>query len=171
MDVKDAILKRRSVRKYSDRMPDHSTLIQVLEAARMAPSATNRQPYRLVCVTTPDLRAQVIQAYHGPSWIKTAPAVIVVLANHDKGWVRSYDGKEHSEIDATIATDHMTLRAAELGLGTCWVCNFNTDEVRQALNLPSNEEPIALLPIGYPDPEEIPKQKNRKPAEDVYSFA
>lgn len=171
MDVKEAILTRRSVRMYSDQMPDHNTLIQVLEAGRMAPSATNRQPFRLVCITTPDLLEQVIKAYHGPSWIKTAPALIVVIANHDKGWKRSYDGKDHSEIDAAIATDHMTLRATELGLGTCWVCNFNTDEVRQALRLPQNEHPVVLLPIGYPHPNEIPKQKNRKAAEDLYAFA
>ncbi len=170
MDVKEAILERHSVRKYTAQVPEHNVLVQVMEAARMAPTACNRQPFRLVCVTTPELREKVTDSYKNP-WIKTAPVVIVVIADHSKGWVRSLDNKEHSEIDATIATDHMTLRATELGLGTCWVCYFDAAKVHDILNLSASEEAIALLPIGYPDSTEEAHPKVRKAADEVYSFA
>ncbi len=170
MDIKEAIILRRSVRKYRAEMPERGVLVQVMEAARMAPSACNKQPFRVVCVTTPELREKVMETY-GKAWIRTAPVVMVVIAEHDKGWVRSMDGKEHSEVDAVIATDHITLRATELGLGTCWVCNFDAARVHEIMNLGEAEEAVALLPIGYPDPTEEVRQKMRKSAEEIYSFA
>ncbi len=170
MDVLEAIEKRHSVRKYCDKMPDKKDLIKVMEAARLAPTAVNKQPFRLICATTPHLMSQ-LQASYDREWFKTAPAIIVVVANHAKSWHRGYDGKDHADIDVAIATDHMTLRATELGLGTCWVCNFDPAAARKALNLTADEEPVALLPIGYAAADEPTKPKSRKTAQETYSFA
>lgn len=78
-----------------------------------------------------------------------APVIIVICGDHSRSWRRP-DGKDHLDIDAGIAVDHMTLSAAELGLGTCWVCNFDSMLCHTILGLPSNIETIALLPLGYP---------------------
>lgn len=167
MNVNTAILERRSVRKYKPEVPTREELIQVLEAARFAPTACNKQPFRIVCVTD-EATLTKLQAAYDREWIKTAKCIIVVIADHDQSWHRPSDGKDHADIDAAIATDHMTLRAAELGLGTCWVCNFNAQMVHTDLSLPANEEPVVLLPIGYADNEAKPKV--RKAENDVYSF-
>jgi nitroreductase len=95
--------------------------------------------------------------------------VIVVCGDHKTSWKRGNDGKDHADIDVAIATDHMTLRAAELGLGTCWVCNFDAEKVSKALNLPGHLEPAVLLPIGRPEEVEAPPKK-RKPLSELVKF-
>ena len=100
-------------------------------------------------------------------WFETAPLIIVVCADHLQSWKRSYDGKDFAGIDVAIATDHMTLMATSLGLGTCWICHFNTKKCIELLNLPPNIEPIALLPVGYPKGE-MPLKKRKKLNEIVF---
>lgn len=167
MNVEDAIVGRRSVRKYKATTPDRELLREVLEAARMAPTACNRQPFRIICVTEDNLLSRIKSAY-SRDWITTAKCIIVVVADHSQSWHRPCDGKDHADIDAAIAADHMALRATELGLGTCWVCNFDPSVVREALNLGEEEEAVILMPIGYADDEA--KQKVRKNECDVYRF-
>lgn len=91
-----------------------------------------------------------VAATYARSWLKEAPAIIAVCGNHSKSWRRA-DGKNHCDIDAAIAIDHLTLAAAELGLGTCWVCAFNSMECSKVLGLSARVEVMALLPIGYPE--------------------
>ncbi len=142
--------ERHSCRKFdATRKVGRDLLEKVAEAARIAPSACNRQPYRMVAVTDPATLAAVAAAY-GREWIKTAPAVIVAVGLHSQAWHRSGDCMDATHIDAAIAVDHMTLAAQALGLGTCWVCAFNAMAVAQALQLAQGEEPVALLPIGWP---------------------
>lgn len=167
MNVNTAILERRSVRKYKLDVPTREELTEVLEAARFAPTACNKQPFRLLCVTDEGTLTK-LQAAYDREWLKTAKCIIVVIADHDKSWHRPSDGKDHADIDCAIATDHMTLRAAELGLGTCWICNFDAQMVHTDLNLPANEEAVVLLPIGYADNEAKPKV--RKTDAETYSF-
>ncbi|MDK2820730.1 MAG: hypothetical protein PWP31_695 [Clostridia bacterium] len=148
MSFLDLAKKRYSVRSYQDKPVEKEKLLQVLEAARIAPSAVNFQPWQFVVVQDEELKNKITTTY-AKDWIKQAPVIIVVCGDHKKSWRRA-DGKDHCDIDIAIAIDHMTLAAADLGLGTCWVCMFNAMECSKILRLPSNIEPIALLPIGYP---------------------
>ena len=167
MDVKQAIEERRSVRKYKAEAPSHQELTEVMEAARLAPTACNKQPFRLLCVTD-ESTLDVLRSAYEREWLKSASCMIVVIADHSQSWHRGNDGKDHADIDAAIATDHMTLRAAELGLGTCWICNFDAAKVHRDLNLGESEEAVVLLPIGYAADE--PKPKVRKSEGEMYKF-
>ncbi len=169
MNVVDAIKTRRSVRSYSSQKPTTEDLTEVLEAARNAPSAVNKQPWKFICVRSADALLKLQDAYLR-EWFKTAPCVIVAVGLHSESWHRKSDNKDHADVDVAIAVDHMTLRAVELGLSTCWVCNFDVPIVRQALCLRDNEEPIALLPIGYASASDEAVPHARKPATEVYSF-
>ncbi|MFU0799738.1 MAG: nitroreductase family protein [Xylanivirga thermophila] len=156
--------KRYSVRQFKNQPVEDDKLKYVLETARMAPSACNYQPLSFVVVTDEAAKTKVISSYNR-EWIKTAPAIIVVCGNHKESWHRG-DGKDHCDIDAAIAADHITLAAADIGLGTCWVCAFDSKKCHEALKLPEYIEPIVLLPIGYPE-EDIQPQKKRKELDDL----
>lgn len=167
MNVEQAIRERRSVRKYSQTVPSREVLKEVLEAARLAPTACNKQPFRILCVTDSSALGK-LKASYAREWITTAQCIIVIIANHSQSWHRPCDEKDHADIDAAIAADHITLRATELGLGTCWVCNFDPVMVHRDLNLAADEEAVILMPIGYAADEAKPKV--RKQEDDIYSF-
>ncbi|HEY9124311.1 MAG TPA: nitroreductase family protein [Bacteroidales bacterium] len=141
--------KRFSSRKYLDKGIERSKLELLLEAARVAPSAVNKQPWLFYVFSSPEGLEKIRPCYHR-DWFKTAPVVIVAVADHKAGWVRSSDGKDHCDIDLAIAIDHITLQATDLGLSTCWVCNFDVDACKKALQLSDSFEPVALIPVGYP---------------------
>lgn len=157
MDTPDAyshfsnlVSARFSCRAYTDVPVSRDQLLAVLETARLAPSACNRQPWKFVMVTDDGpLKQQVLQAYPR-EWAMTAPALIVACGDHTTAWHRGADGKDHTDVDIAIAVEHICLAAASLGLGTCWVCNFDPAIVASALNLPDNLDPIAIIPIGHP---------------------
>lgn len=158
--------KRYSVRKYdSCPLPDE-LLRYVIEAARLAPSAVNLQPATYIVVRDAALLARLAEAYPR-EWFRTAPACIVVCGNHSESWHRAADGKDHCDIDVAIATEHIALAATEVGLGTCWVCNFDTALCREILGLPPFIEPVVLLPIGYPAADSVPSPKKRKPLDEI----
>lgn len=140
--------KRFSVRHYRDRGVEGEKLEYVLEAGRIAPSAVNYQPWYFIVARDEELRKQIASTYRG-EWILEAPVIIAVCGDHSKSWRRA-DGKDHCNLDAAIAIDHMTLAAAEIGLGTCWICNFNAMQCHRILKLPGHVEIVALLPLGYP---------------------
>lgn len=159
--------RRFSARHFKDRPVEKEKLLQVLEAGRIAPSAANRQPWHFVVVQDEQMRRDVATTYHKP-WILEAPVIIVICGDHNLSWRRP-DGKDHLDIDIGIAVDHMTLAAAELGLGTCWVCMFNSMLCHEMLKLPPNIETVALLPLGYPvdGPDVNRHQTKRKPLEEI----
>lgn len=159
--------KRFSVRKFTDQQVEKEKLEAVLEAGRIAPSAVNFQPWRFVVLQDEKIKNAVCSSYKR-DWILKAPTVIVVCGNHSEAWRRG-DGKDHCDIDVAIAVDHMTLAAADLGLGTCWVCNFDSMYVSRILELPKGMEAAVLLPIGYPvDNADIDRfEKLRKPAGEI----
>ena len=148
MNFLDLAKKRYSVRKFTKQIPEREKLMKVLEAGRIAPSAVNYQPWHFVVITKKAALENIYPVYHR-KWFNAAPVIIVICGDHDKSWKRS-DGKDFCDVDVAIAVDHMTLEATSLGLGTCWVCNFDKQECIEALNLPDNIEPIAILPLGYP---------------------
>jgi nitroreductase len=163
MEFIELVKLRRSVRRYLDRPVEDEKLSYILDCGRLAPSACNYQPWFFVVVESPEAKGRLGEAYK-PTWLVSAPVVIVVCADHSKAWVRA-DGKKYADVDAAIAMDHITLAAAEKGLGTCWVGAFNEKAVRGALHLPDHIEPVVMTPLGYPaDP--VP-QKARKSLQEI----
>ena len=148
MNFLDLAKKRFSSRKYLSKQIEEEKLLKILEAARIAPSAANKQPWIFFIIRSDEKRNQISQVYHH-DWLKSAPVIIVACADHKKGWIRS-DNKDHCDIDLAIAIDHITLQAAELDLGTCWICNFDQQKCKNILQLPEHIEPIALIPVAYP---------------------
>jgi len=165
MRFSQLITRRYSVRNYKSTPVESQKLEQVLEAARLAPSAVNFQPWHFIVVTQPENLAKIHPTYHR-EWFRTAPVVIIACADHSLSWKRNIDGKDSAEIDVAIAVDHITLQAADLGLGTCWVCNFDTQRCAEALKLPGHIEPVAMIPLGYPAEEKNPVKK-RKLLEEI----
>ena len=153
----DLAKARYSVRNYQDRPVEEDKLQYVLECGRIAPSAANCQPWHIIVIRDKELRKRLAVTY-SRSWFIQAPVVLVICGDHHTGWKRS-DGKDHTDIDAAIIVDHFTLAAAEQGLGTCWICNFDSRQCVEILQLPPNIEPIAYLPLGYPGKE--PDDRNR----------
>ena len=121
MELLDVMKKRFSVRKYKEQQVEPEKLAKILEAAHVAPTATNAQPVRLIVVQSEEGRAKLDKAAR----LYGAPTVIIVCADHDKAWVRKYDQMQTTDIDASILTDHMMLEATEQGLGSLWVCWFD----------------------------------------------
>lgn len=158
MEFSDLIRKRYSVRDYQTRPVEEEKLDQVLEAGRLAPTAANRQPFRILVVRTAGREAELGRIYHR-EWFVRAPLLLSVCAIPAEGWTRM-DGKVYTDVDAAIAMDHMILAATELGLGTCWVAAFDPTAAREVLGLPEGVEPVAFTPLGYPADQ--PRTKERK---------
>lgn len=165
MNFLDLAERRYSVREYSARPVAEETLKKILQAARLAPSAVNYQPRHFVVITDQGLKEEIAQAYSA-DWFKKAPVVIVALGDHEQAWQRK-DGKDHCDIDVAIAVDHLMLAATSLGLGTCWVCSFDAKRVHSILDLPAHLEAVALIPLGYPAHDQIPKKEREDLAQLV----
>ena len=166
MDFYDVLKHRRSVRAYRDEPVEEEKLGRVLEAARIAPSAANRQPWHFLVIRDAELRARLLEAYSQP-WFAEAPVIICACARPAEAWQRS-DDKNYCDVDVTIAMDHLILAAAAEGLGTCWIGAFKPDRLRDVLGLPDELEPVALTPLGYPA--EGPEPRPRKPLEEIVEF-
>jgi len=162
---------RYSCRNYDIRKIEKEKLELVLEAGRVAPSAVNYQPWHLIVIREKNNLERIHHVYHR-EWFRTAPCVIVICGDHKQSWKRPKDGKDHCDIDVAITADHMTLQATELGLATCWICNFDKDKTIETLNLPDHLEPAVLLPLGYPLDQADPERhgEKRKRLEEIVSF-
>lgn len=159
MTFQELIGKRYSVRAYKpDPVPD-DVLQSLLEAARLAPTAANRQPFRVIVIHTPDRQLDLRRIYRR-EWFAQAPLVICICSVASEGWVRKVDGKSYNDVDAAIAMDHLILAATEAGLGTCWVAAFDPAAAREVLGLPSGVDPVAFTPLGYPA--DAPGARERK---------
>jgi len=163
MNVIEAIKSRRSIRKFkSEPIPDKD-LEQILEAARLAPSAGNKQPWKFIIVKNKDIKMRLAEKANNQTWIGNAGVIVAALAMDKKDptvyerWV---------ERDVMTAVEHMVLAAWELGYGTCWIGAFNQLEVKELLNIPKEMTVINLLPIGVPD--QSPDPRGRKPFEEIF---
>ncbi len=166
MDYFDVIGQRYSVRAYLPDAVEDEKLEKILEAARLAPTAANRQPFRLVVMPTQTHMDALKKLYHR-DFLTQAPLVIGIYANTDTAWVRK-DGKCYADVDAAIVMDHIVLAATALGLGTCWIGAFDAQAARDAVNFGREFEPVAFTPLGYaassaPD-------KARKPMDDIVVY-
>ena len=160
---------RYSCRAYKAGTPvNHDLLTAVVDAARLAPSATNRQPWIFLVVDSAEGLDAVYESYNR-EWIKSAPACIITFGDHDAAWHRPCDNKDHTDVDLSIAIEHICLAATSLGLGTCWVCNFIPEVIMRAFDVPAHLEPIAIIPIGYPESDTVPT-KVRKDNDAIIRF-
>jgi nitroreductase len=166
MDVFEAIKTRRSIRNYQDRPVEKEKLAKVLEAARLAPSAKNRQEWKFIVIQNEETRYKLAVAAKYQMFIAEAPVVIAACALEFE--YRLSCGHPGYAIDLSIAIDHMTLAAVELGLGTCWIGAFYQDQVKQILDVPSKATVVELLPLGYPKIQ--PPQKSRKSVDEIVRY-
>ncbi len=164
MNFLDLVKARYSVRQYEARPVEAEKLDYIMECVRLAPSAVNFQPWRFRIVTDAETLAKLQKCYKR-DWLSTAPCIIVACSNHEESWHRRLDGKDHADIDISIAVEHICLAATEQGLGTCWVCNFDAAQCHEALGLPENLEVAALVPVGYAADQ--PTEKKRKALDEI----
>lgn len=166
MNVCDAIKKRRSIRNYLNKDVEDEKLKKVLEAGRLAPSASNRQEWRYIIVKDKTTRKKLSVAASNQTFVAEAPVVIVCCAETDGHIMRC--GEKCYPIDCAISIDHMTLTAVELGLGTCWIGAFDANMVKKILNIPENIVVVELLTLGYP--EKIPNPSPRKSLQEIVHY-
>ena len=169
MDFMELAKRRCSVRAYEDRKVEPEKLERILEAARIAPTAKNLQPVKLLAVQSGEGLEKVGKAAN----IYGAPLAIIVCADHQRAWTRPFDSKRSTDIDASILTDHMMLEATELGLGSVWICFFKPDVLREEFSLPEHLEPVNILAVGYasgaPASPDRP-DKARVPMDELVSY-
>ncbi len=151
MDVFEAIAKRRSIRKYVPLPVPPEKMQKVLQAAQAAPSASNRQEYKIIIVTDQEAKERLVHAASDQGFLAQAGAVLVFCAtNPSRRW--------HA-VDVAIAIDHLTLAAVAEGLGTCWIGAFDEGAVKSILGVPEAVRVVMLLPIGVPAEEGRPRRR------------
>lgn len=167
MDVYEAISLRKSVRAFQAKDVPKEIVTRLLEAAQIAPSASNRQEWRFVVVRNAATRKRLSEVACGQTFIAEAPVVMACCAETDNHVMAC--GQLSYPIDLAIAIDHITLCATSEGLGTCWIGAFHEDRVKEILHIPAHIRVVELLPIGYPqDPSRAEKQ--RLPLENIVRY-
>jgi nitroreductase len=164
--VLEAIKKRQSVRSYREKEIPEEVLQQILEAGRLAPSASNRQGWKFIVVKEESLRKKLVAACKNQKFVGEAPVVIAGCATNP-GHIMS-NGEHSYAIDLAIALDHMSLEAASLGLGTCWIGAFYQDQVKEILGVPEDVRVVALMPLGYP--KGLGSKTGRKPLSEIVCY-
>lgn len=160
--------ERFSARKFTAEAVSEDDLKYVLECMRMAPSACNKQPWKWLVVKSDEAK-QKLQECYGREWFKTAPMYIVGMRNKQENWVRKEDNKPHGDIDVAIATEHLCLSAAERGLGTCWVCNYDPQKMHEYFEQGERAdfEAVVIVPIGHIAEDCPHAEKKRKELSEI----
>lgn len=166
MDFLELAKKRYSVRAYKPDQVEDGKLQRVLEAACLAPTPTNNQPFQLIVIHTEGNQDKLLEIYNRP-WFVQAPLVICCVGLQKEAWIRK-DGRNYLDVAVTIVFDHLIMAATDLGLGTCWVGQFEKEPARKFLGVPKDVEPILFTPLGYPADE--PKEKKRKPVSELVRY-
>ncbi|MEN6291829.1 MAG: nitroreductase family protein [Methanobacterium sp.] len=165
MDVFEAVSKRRSIRKYKDTEVEDEKLQDILEVARISPSASNRQEWKFIVVKDKETREKLVEAAHGQQFVAEAPVTIVACSTESKRVMPC--GQHAYTVDLSIAVSFMILEATELGLGTCWLGAFDEEKVRNILEIPERIRVPAMFTIGYAD--ESPHARPRKHLDEIVS--
>ena len=168
MDFYDLIKNRERVRDYNpNRTIDLVVLNRILNAGRLAPSASNRQPWTFLLVSSPEKLEEIRPCYEQP-WFQNAPHILIIIGDKSKSWVRSYDGYNSIETDLAIVMDHIILAAENENVGTCWIEAYDPKMLSDALSLKENEVVYSITPLGYQnDGYKKLANKQRKPLEDI----
>jgi nitroreductase len=159
MSVFDTIKDRRSIRVYKGERIPKDKLEKLLEAARLAPSAANRQNWKFIVVENEQIKNQLVTACNNQAFVGTASHVIAGIGDSSQKW---------HQVDLAIALEHVVLEAVELELGTCWIGAFNEDEVKKILKIPQDKKVVALLTVGVPA--ESPAARPRKAMEEIVAY-
>ena len=166
MDVLTAISQRSSVRAYKTTEVEEDKLTKILEAARLSPSASNRQDWKFIVVRNKETKKRLARAAFGQSFIAEAPVAIVACGIDPKAIMGC--GQPIHTVDVSIACAYMLLQAYELGLGTCWIGAFNEEAARKVLHIPDHVRVVAMIPVGYPN--ERPSPKSRKRLDQIICY-
>lgn len=162
-DYYELIKSRRSIRNFdSNKKVDNMVLDRILNAGRLAPTSSNKQPATFRVIVNDDILKKVKPCYER-IWFQNAPVLLIITGKRKYAWTRSYDGFNSLEIDLAIMMDHMILAAEYEGLSTCWIIAFKEEIVKNALNLDPDEIVVCMTPLGYPkDDYEKPSMPKRK---------
>ena len=167
MDIMEIIKRRCSVRSYQEKPVEEEKLKGILEAARLAPSANNRQEWRFIVVQDKKKRESLMKAAKNQVFVGEAPVIIACCAETDNHLMTC--GQLCYPIDVAIAIEHMVLKATEEGLGTCWIGAFYEEQVKDILDIPEDIRVVELLTLGYPA-KPCPEHKNRLPIEKIVMY-
>lgn len=178
MKLIELALSRQSVRRYDGRPVEKEKLVQCLEAARIAPSASNSQPWHFIVVDEPVLKNKLAEATFDPvltfnKFTLQAPVIIVIITERAKFITRlasKIKKRDWSQMDTGIAAEHFCLQAAELGLGTCMIGWFSESKVKALLGIPESKFIGLLISLGYPAEGYRLREKTRKPFHEIVSF-
>ncbi len=176
MDFSELILKRRSVRKYLPKPVERELIDKCLDAARLAPSACNAQPWYFIVIDNEEVKDRLCTAafsgiYSSNKFVKNAPVIIVVITEQQSYQVKVggfFRHLKYALVDIGIAGEHLALQAAELGLGTCWLGWFSENGVRKALDLPKSTKIDIMFSLGYPADSDRPKK--RRPLDEIRRY-
>ena len=176
MDFSELILKRRSVRKYLPQPVERELIDKCLDAARLAPSACNAQPWYFIVIDNEEVKDRLCSAafsgiYSSNKFVKNAPVIIVVITDQKSYQVKVggfFRHLKYALVDIGIAGEHLALQAAELGLGTCWLGWFSENGVRKALDLPKSTKIDIMFSLGYPADSDRPKK--RQPLDEIRRY-
>ncbi len=164
--VLNLIRNRGSIRSYKDKPIPRQELLNIVESARLAQSAANRQPWEFILVTDTSTKKGLVSAARNQAFVGEAAAVIVCLADPKRSAkVGVFDA---FLIDLAIAIENMALTAWELGIGSCWIGAFDEEKVKKMFNIPANLRVVSLLTLGYPN--EQPRGKNRRPLDEILHY-
>jgi len=166
MEFYEVIKKRRSIRRYEDKPIPVDSIVRIMEAARLAPSATNRQPWKFIIIDDEEIKQKLARASFHQTFIKEAPLVIAAVALEPERIMSC--GIPSYAVDLAIAVEHIVLAACNEGLGSCWIGAFDQSEVKKILQIPEKYKVVALLPIGFP--RENPPPRPRKPLNEILSY-
>ena len=166
MDFIELVKSRYSVRSYQPRPLEQDKLDRVLEAVRLAPSGSNRQPWKFVVVRDAEVRQQLVAACSNQQFIAEAPVVVAgVGLTPDRSMRCEVPG---DPVDVAIAMEHLALAAAAEGLGTCWIGAFDQDQVRKVLGIPESAKVVQVMTLGYPA--DAPRPKTRKSLGEIVCY-
>jgi len=178
MNIEEAITKRASLRKYAERNIPRNDINSCLEAARLAPSACNAQPWEFIIVDSPELRNKLCDAmlsgiYGLNTFIRHAPVLVAVASDEKKWFVKACNVVRDTKlflVDLGIACEHFVLRAVELGIGTCYLGWFNERKVKKLLKIPRTKRIHLIISMGYPRDGYNSPKKTRKELSEMSSF-
>jgi len=166
MDLYEAIKSRYSVRSYLNKPVEQEKLDRILDAARLAPSGSNRQPWKFVLVRDAEMRKKLVPACSNQEFVGQAPVVIAGVGLMPDRIMSC--GVPGDPVDVAIALEHVALAATAEGLGTCWIGSFDQDQVRRVLGIPANAKVIEVMTLGYPA--DHPQPKTRKPMKALVCY-
>lgn len=166
MDFLELAKQRYSCRSFSDKKIEKEKLLKILEAGRLAPTAANYQPQRILVIQDEENLSKLGECTKF-GW--NAPVMMIICYDKNISWKRKYDNNDEGTVDASIVTTHMMLEIQSLGLGTTWIGYFDPDKVKEVYNIPDNFEVIALMPVGYPSEDSKPSKMHdeRQPLDEI----